>query len=192
MFSEEAVRLAKPLVEAIKTIAARQEKECSKCDGTGAIWIEKDPRSCNPVYPVDCNNCKGTGKVKRKWEWKPEWNELAYLDGKVVSIRQYWFTLNSKRTKMCRVAGRNEKSITVMKEQLTPLLHWERIEEILEGMGYVVIIDRDVSQSKSKFMCAIRQLTKVMGYNEWMGVGKTRQLAVMRAVIELEKERSKP
>jgi len=199
MFTKEAITLTPKVIEAIKKIAG--EKKCSECKGEGWISTPDFDDSSKEDFIDKCRSCNGTGKIKG-WEWEPEWNELALLNNEIVSIRQHWLTTD--KIKACRVAGRNEKSITVMngyplykpncKDKLIPLLHWERIEEILEGMGYRIYVDgfymgRDLKARKSA-EC------KIYEYEEHLQGGvllvkieaKTRTEAVYAAVIELGKE----
>lgn len=188
MFSKEAIKLAKPLIEAIKTIAERQEKECPECKGRGLMPTEYIATgNYDDESTETCRECNGLCKVKGKWEWEPRWNELALLDGTLVSIRQHWLT--SDKRKVCRVAGKNEKSFTVMKEKLLPILLWERIEEILEGMGYFIRVQSWSIDNKRlyrhEFYAEIWNLAKNNREYIVSQHASTTQQAVQKAVIEL-------
>jgi len=159
MFSKETQALVPKVYEAIKKIAEKAGKKCLKCEGTG-----------NEDDFGGCRWCNGTGKVKGEWEWEPErWQQVVYR-GKVNLIRAVltpiYVDLLSKRG--------------VFIKDLIPLLHWERIEEILEGMGYAL----SVLKYEGYVKCYIHQKDDLLVTEQ----RKTRQEAVMRAVIELGKE----
>lgn len=167
----EVKDLAKPTVEAVALIAKRK---CPECKGKGAVfgWIDfpSDP------HP-NCSNCNGTGKVK--WKWEPKWNDLAYLSGTLVSIRKWWI-LPSQEI-MCMV-DRPEicgDGIVIPQKDLIPILHWEEIERVLEGVGYWVKVD---PYGGNRAM--IGSLPKHYQVENWVN-GKCRQEAVMKAVIKL-------
>jgi len=130
---------------------------------------------------------------KGKWEWEPkagggEWciyNKKPHLIVGVGVGNDLWLR---KSGIMCYMFEPDKR------KKIIPLLHWERIEEILEGMGYRVYMeefymDRSLKARKSA-EC------KIYKYGEDLQGGtllikieaKSCQLAVMRAVIELGKE----
>ena len=120
---------------------------------------------------------------KGKWHWKPEVGEQFLKSGNELDL----------------IINKNQK---VWPKDI-PLLHWERIEQIVEGMGYEVKEqkERSITQSAQCWICPTRNHPQATGkdlhdYLKWREVntiiafGKTRQEAVMRAVVELAKESS--
>lgn len=160
MFSEEAVKLAKPLVEAIKKIAERQEIECIVCNGTGRFPYIAD-LGRNP-----CSRCKGTGKVKGRWEWEPLATDWVLFRGEA------------------RILMDTPKS--AHRDEYVPLLHWEELEEILEGMEYYVYFCNKREPGDNVYV----EIRRGAMFNEMivMSQSKTRQEAVQKAVIELGKK----
>jgi len=175
-FTKEAQELAKPCYEAIKKIAERQEKECPECYGEG--WIGR--RTSEQSIPYTCPKCKGLGKVKGKWEWEAE-----YRDACIFTTYRDVFTVLQYSSKYDEVKITSSGDITTWekRDNLIPLLPWERIEQILEGMGYFF---RELTNKidSGYYRCTL------MGENgvRINGKGKTRQEAVYAAVIELGKE----
>lgn len=67
-----------------------------------------------------------------------------------------------------------------------PILHWEEIERVLEGMGYYISFTSDVWANYGVLIAQNRHdIDKAV-----LGKGESRQEAMMRATIQLEKKRS--
>lgn len=180
--AESVEHLVKPCYEAIKTIAG--ERECPECKRRRAIAAMLVPTYESSLMgnKIPCDKCNGAGRLR--YDWKPKWNELAYLDGKLVSIRQHWVT--PSKVEMCRVAGPDEKSITIVKEKLIPILPWEMIEGILKGMGYhITFDDTEISNNKYLHKSYIWKNGNVCCEGDSC---KSRQEATMLAVDRLAKE----
>ena len=179
-FSKE--ELAKSCYEAIKKIARNVERRCPKCEGVGKV-IRYAPQEV--VSQVVCSTCNGTGKVKGKWKWEPEKWELVIYKGEVDVITGH--SKSPIHIHLSSVPG-------ICTKELIPLLHWERIEQILEGMGYYMSLPTKGERSDlwvvgfSSFN--FKGTNKEFRYykNTYVGRGQTRQEAVQRAVIELGKE----
>ena len=165
MFTKEAQELAKPCYEAIKKIAER--KECPTCVGYGGTDLVKMPGLCATMGK--CPTCKGTGKVKWEGELEPR-DEFIATDG---SSR---FVVST-----CSGGVRDDYGYHWSTKLITPLLEWQKIEEILEGMGYDLLIGKH----ERIYGASVFQGKKCLS----IGDGKSRQPAVMRAVIELGKEK---
>ena len=108
---------------------------------------------------------------KGKWEWEPEIGEWAISE-------EYTFL----------IIGAHDNIVEYNfgyypQKDCVPLLHWERIEEILALFGYELIMLG--TGYYADFACGIQQDDKEMIKRI---EAPTRQLAVMRAVIELGKE----
>ena len=155
MFSKEEVALAKPYYEAIKKISKR---------------------GINPMT--------GAPLTVPEWEWHSRTGEFAItkenrdilLVTHLLAVA-YWqspgFEFVNLRT--------NEKG-SLPDCDCIPLLHWERIEHLLEGMGYELDVFKSVKEHL--FVCSVHRNSKIV----LVVRAKSRQLAVMRAVIELRKE----
>lgn len=117
---------------------------------------------------------------KGKWKWKPRTGQFVIYKGKIGLIDNF--------------CPSPYESIDVLPEsgEFIPVLHWEDdIERILEKkLGYRIRVEKYAesmfSSDKYVFECKIdnRNNDKI----HIRLVAKTRQLAVMRAVIELGKE----
>jgi len=179
-FTKEVIALTPKVNEAIKKIAGKMERRCRRCEGIGY-------KKGNPTHK--CSACNGTGKVKGKWEWKPEvgecfsfgWKDIRkliiipvkfYLEEDNICFDDYVFPIS----------------------HCIPLLHWERIEEILEGMEYRIYTEKFYMDSQLKSRKSAE--CKIYQYDQHLQGGtllvkleaKTRQEAVQQAVIELGKE----
>lgn len=181
MFSKEAQELAKPCYEALKKIAERQGEKCSRCNGLGTIYSFGKEVSA-------CFICHGTGKVKGKWKWKPEVGEWCLWKDKPYVIYEVEENIGPDiGYRDTRIAAPYDFHY-VMRKNLTPILHWEKIEEILKQLGYVLTGDSWLGDTYNTWIYS--EHDKFFGDPLVMCNGKTRQLAVMRAVIELGKESS--
>jgi len=159
MFSKEAVKLTKSLVEAIKKIAEKREG----------------------------------GK---KWRWEPETGELFALPDYEYNPHHLGIYLYSSDNFTYYYFLPRKEIITTQNgyfEYCVPFLHWERIERILEEMGYylsVVGFEKDSDEWETEdyqaYICVKNKKDKQ--YKEWYGHNKSRQIAVMQAVIEAAKE----
>jgi len=112
-------------------------------------------------------------KQGKEWEWMPVIGEQCLFESKpslITDALPDYVYLNS---------GNN----WISKKDVIPLLHWEKIEEILEGMGYWLRIG-------DKYSCQIHPPNGVNAWPDGAGIGKSRQEAVQRAVIKLGEEAS--
>ena len=123
---------------------------------------------------------------KGKWEWKPEVGEqfigvhgMPIVIAGIIDVPLIFGTENRRLQYLSM-----DKVREIFVKDVIPLLHWERIEEILEGMGYGLLLKREDIGGK-------HYQAEFWNKNTWghkLSVGKTRQEAVMRAVIEVGKE----
>jgi len=126
---------------------------------------------------------KALKKIIPGWEWVPERGEFA--------IRKQPSTL---KPYLIEYEGFFEGCIEtcnyglVAKDNIIPILDWERIEEILEGVGYELEFRTghrvDGKKGDKNYLCWLNIGKKVYATE----FGETRQLAVMRAVVRLGKE----
>jgi len=185
MFSKEAIALAEATVEAIKKIAEKAPKDCLKCKGQGVY------------YNQDCTVCHGTGKVKGKWEWKPgpgEWC-IYKKNNEIALVVFYWPKTKANKYETIEVAfplGAN-RSIEEFADEFIPLLDWQKIEEMLEGMGYRIKLS-ETFRTHREFRCSIHKVEQFKdreGYRvipDVSAYSSNRQEAVQQAVIKLGKE----
>ncbi len=173
MIRKEALavkHLALPCYEAIQTIVGK--RKCPECDGTGypAYNPSSEDKELLTNDKGECFTCNGTGKVG--WKWTPE-------------VGEWW--LNNLNQKIYCIGDEKDldniqPSISIDKNIIS-ILSWETIEGVLEGMGYELKIG--VAQVDGRFFLSLSEGKKVKIYKS----GKTRQEAVMLAVIELSKRR---
>jgi len=151
MFTQEEIKLAPKVYEAIKKIAEAKGKE---------------------------------------WKWEPEIGNFCRHktwagDELFIVCRVFTRTVN--------VVGESEDVYTAEPFMLIPILHWEKLEKIIEGFGYDVDIDKDsLNFDETKYFCVIstphQTANKEIYWTpDGKGEGKTRQEAVQRAIIELAK-----
>lgn len=134
---------------------------------------------------------------KGKWEWEPEKGELfglPDLEYHPDNLGVYLYTVDYAVFYYHFIKKRIVETQTDYLEYCIPLLHWEEIEEILEGIGYEIGIDKltkitsEQEKHPDKFEVIIEKTGEIGGEENWIS-GSTRQLAVMRAVIELGMDR---
>ncbi len=191
-FTKEGIKLAKPFNDALKKIAERQK--CPECNGVGRFALSKEGVIADPCHThIKCPKCNGTGKGK--WEWEPEVGEWCIYCNKRFLISHVSKNIVEYYVELGR-------GFSVKANLCIPFLPWETIEKILEGMGYVFQSPRDwlgehrfnersnyelwiSTASRSSRASAHKDFRT--GYAE----SKSRQLAVMRAVIELAKKKER-
>lgn len=140
MFSEASIKLAKPCIEAIKILAEKARK-CSLCNGMGKVY--QAINAAHQTITVDCEKCKGTGKVGKKWEWKPKPNDSFYCPVREKVFSAYHVDHTNGRYFLryydTKWVG-NEHHI-VEPYQVIFFPHWEKIGEILRNFGYTIVVD---------------------------------------------------
>ena len=145
------------------------------------------------VYEV----LKGMG-----WKWEPKEGDWALTDtGEAVLIYK---NMDEKSKENCPFLANTTSSYGITScigpefhEVGIPILHWERIEEILEKRGYDLYVD--LNEILELYIPPEGHYAKFLNYRDrsiWAeGVGRTRQEAVMKSVAELgrkiEKNRQK-
>jgi len=166
-FTKVHLKLAKPVYEAIKTLAERQEKKCPECKGMGKIRLTNERIRIQPRYThIECSTCKGTGKIKGKWEWKAEKGD--------------WFI---SPMDCLHLISECEKLSEDYRKECIPLLHWEdHLEPTLEELGWDLWdMERTVPSSDGTGSLVVVGLAK--GESVKSGRGKDRQEAFQRAVL---------
>lgn len=166
--NKEVINLALPCFNAIKTIAGK--RECPKCWGKGHLNRR--------IAIKDCNVCNGTGKVGYVWE--------PVLGDKVV-IGEYMGVLvetdHMEDSPYRCWDGHIEKTFNkwdIEESIAIPILDWEEIEKILMEMDYSLDLH-------GRFNCQIHPPGKINAWSKGGVLGKSRQEAVMKAVIALKK-----
>lgn len=131
-------------------------------------------------------------KAGKKWEWEPEVGELAMIkpDGEIVIILDSlqvapWQSSGVEFIEIQRPFERGSLPNT----DLIPLLHGEKLVEILEGMGYIVSIRRNLEEEfvKGRFCCEIE---RGFDFPTVVECAPRQQEAVMQAVIGVAKVKS--
>lgn len=180
MFTKEAIKLAKPTVMAIKKIAERQEKKCPECGGEG--WVGR--KTLEQSVPSTCPKCNGTRNVKGKWEWEPEVGERYQLGDYIHLIKD--------DSDIDYIHSLPPPNVVI------PLLHWERIREIMLSLDFKLYFRNPwegatVAFAKLKELECDKDIIEEMYRDEHIPSNRWHhassfQPAVMQAVIELEKE----
>lgn len=150
---------------AIKTIAG--ERECEICQGKGRV-------ASGTALFKDCRKCNGTGKVKGEWKWEPERGEFALRQ----PLSEVDLITRILSHGILRLSSEEGCTFDEPAHKFIPILHWERIEEILEGMDYGIEFDPDHRG------CTLTGGNGIQVYKK----AKSRQQAIMQSVIALGKE----
>lgn len=161
--ANEVKSLASDCYDAIKAIVG--ERKCPKCEGKGKTQHDEATASTGKPTTFTCGQCGGTGKVG--WKWTPEVGEF-YLDAN----GDVW----------CIADEEIVNYLVLYPKGNIPILPWERIEEILEGVGYELYI------YESEGSCKADNTYDVFVNGNFYGNAKSRQEAVMLAVDKLRKE----
>lgn len=158
--------LAKPVVEALGRIT---ERECPQCKGAGEYIVDIGGPGIENSEPCTeyCSKCFSTGKVK--WKWEPKVGEFYLLYGKLHLVTDPLIA--------------RERFINVWKKdgvKPIPILPWEELERVLEGVDYKLVIE---PKRFNTYSCYIYD----SNHKVW-AKDKERQPTVMKAVIQLGKE----
>jgi len=116
--------------------------------------------------------------TKLGWEWIPEMGEWCIYGfgvlGLVIGVRgKQWLNISDYGYELHR-------------DSAYPILQWEKIEEILEKLGYSVEI-KNIYYFYDKYEFVISQ--QYSNFKTIEERAKTRQEAVMKAVTKLGKEK---
>lgn len=176
----EEAKQAQPLAQPVVKVLERLEVECPSCKGKGwkDVIMPDGRKSC---ANRECNVCNSLRKIPythtpQVGEWCI-YNEQPWLIIRVISNQ----ITKGKDVVVIRTQG--EDFFTTM-EYITPILDWEVIEGILEKAGY------ECNTTKSPFpKCRVYKMG-IRATSDYLFTkqANSRQLAVMKAVIELGKE----
>jgi len=104
------------------------------------------------------------------WRWEPERGDWFIGGG-----RLYLVTDIREKAKICD----DTYGLEIEADEVTPFLHWEKIEKILEDAGYNVIVYKGVCEIWKEDASGMRLVFRKKD--------STRQKAVMKSVIEITK-----
>ncbi len=178
--AESVKHLAKPLVEALEKVT---ERECGECKGCGRVK--------NIFLPgeIGCITCKGTGKLR--WKWEPEVGDFILRNNKVYILFPVVFEEDLGFDANYKVYT-NEPCFTLLDEvdDYIPILPWETIERVLEG-----VLDARFEFSRGtdiKWVLSVElhqdRFLKNGYYRTIVSSGKDRTRAVYEATIKLGEE----
>jgi len=127
----------------------------------------------------------------KRWEWRPKKGEWCIYEND-NNLSLIIFVYNMRKTVILEREWYGEKEVNI--SECIPILHWETIEKILEEMEYYMSLPTRDERSDlwvvgfSHFN--FRRENKEFRYYKdvYVGRGKTRQEAVMRAIIKLGEE----
>ncbi|KKN72824.1 hypothetical protein LCGC14_0406790 [marine sediment metagenome] len=165
---EQALQASKCNPAEVMKVLERLEWECNRCNGKGILKIPEITLGTRLKKTVNCSHCV---KGKLSYSWTPQVGEFSLLEGKVFLVKEKPYECG--------------KSFYKLHEDAIPILEWEVIEEILEKAGYELEIIR--GKTSKEFFIGIHSLD-YHRVSRAMGCAKSRQQAVMKAVIELGKE----
>lgn len=130
---------------------------------------------------------KKISKAKgKKWEWKPEvgewclWKKHPHLVLEPEG-QDNWFTIYVDKDEAYY------HRLVVPLKRCTPLLHWEKLEKIMGGLGYELRLDKRGDPPNVAFDAGFGKIGEPIFASQLIQA-PTRQEAVMRAIIELGEE----
>lgn len=164
--NHEQANAVKDLAPRVIEVLEKLEVECPECRGRGES-VGKES-SCGGM----CITCNGTGKIH--YSWTPQVGEwIRYKLGNGITIRLIR-QVTSQNKLLLEPA--TLYLLDAYSKGVTPILEWEEIEKVLEKVGYVLW---ESYSSRGRYTA---------GINDKDGsFGDSRQEAVMKAVLELEK-----
>lgn len=112
------------------------------------------------------------------WKWKPEPGE--------------WF-LNKQGNPRLMIGFNgyhieDAENLIYYPPEIVPILHWEEIERVLEGVGYIIEIETFSFTNYNPYCKIYKKLNFAEIERIVKQSGKSRQEAVMKAVIKLAEE----
>jgi len=172
----EQANKVKHLASDVMKVLERLEWECPECRGSGTIGIP-DKTIEPPAHKIELVNCSFCVKGKLHYSWIPQVGEWCFDSRKLLLlVLDVW-----NQGRHIRTWNFSEVVISMSKE-VTPILKWEIIEEILEKVGYWIWLKGngnkwEAAAGRGGIDVSNRVFGKV-----------SRQEAVMKAVLELGKE----
>lgn len=179
------LKLTKQIRDSVKTLPEVEIGACPQCNGTGKISQQEMVRQAKEsiakkergkyrlVYKKDRRTIVAE---PRGWEWKPEVRERCLWGEAVLLVTD----INDYKLSVSGVEIIEEVNVN----QVIPILSWQEIKRVLEGMGYIVKVrDQKDFGRECRYNCGI--------YSDKLGVGTsapTQQEAVMLTVDRLAKE----
>lgn len=147
--------------------------------------IELAPKTIEAVKKIS----KAKGK---EWEWKPEVGDwIVEKESKQVGIITEY---SKKLQEVCyMLLDKNKKFppgaevIGCPVEDIMPLYHWEKLEKIMEGLGYELRLDKRGDPPNVAFDAGFGKIGEPIFASQLMQA-PTRQEAVMQAIIKLGEE----
>jgi len=141
------------------------------------MFVETEIDLAPKVYGAIKRIAKAKGK---KWEWEPKVGDYCIdkFGGSVVFI----YAIDGEELYLSHGLTQYN-TYANKKNKLIPLLHWEKLEKIMEKFGYKMYVKFETIGG-NHYQCGIRNGTAVLV----LEIGKTRQEAVMRAIIRLGEE----
>jgi len=134
---------------------------------------------------------KKIAKAKgKKWEWEPERGEWFIYKKRIYLLTD----IREKGKFLGHFVYDDTYGLHREIGEVTPLLHWEKLEKIMEGLGYSIHIgcvgDMENWHWKPKefYKARLDQKFCYIPKNEILTIADTRQEAVMRAIIKLGEE----
>ena len=172
---EQARKASKWNPVGVMKVLGGLEIECPECKGIGTV----------PAYGVrgSCPTCHSRQKIPYSWTpqvgewciWKENIEHIVDID--ILSNDDFTLYFDYISDLDCYFDFDNRRASV---SKATPILEWQVIEEVLEKAGLKL---------KLRFTSQQEWFALIIGDRcEVAGIGKSRQEAVMKAVLELGKE----
>jgi len=126
---------------------------------------------------------------KLGWKWKPQPGEWCIYkkNGEIALVTDYYPKTASNKYETVEVLfpPRENTRVEEFANNFIPILHWEKIEKILEKAGYGI----HISSSWEHALCQIFLTSTGKGRRNVIvrEGGRTRQEAIIKSVIALAK-----
>jgi len=133
---------------------------------------------------------KKISKAKGKeWKWKPEvgewclWKKHPHLVLEPEG-QDNWFTIYADKVDKMDYDEPYYYRLVVPIKRCIPFLHWEKLEKIMEGLGYELRLDKRGDPPNVAFDAGLGKIGEPIFASQLIQA-PTRQEAVMRAIIRL-------
>ena len=125
--NHEQANAVKELAAPVNEVLERLEWDCPECKGEGEIDIGMRWANEKPICPI----CKGKHIIP--YTWTPQVGEWCFWDG----FEDISLIIEVREDQWLKLPGCGHE---LPKENVTPILEWEVVEEGLEKAGHIVHI----------------------------------------------------
>jgi len=155
------------------------------------MFTKTEKKLAPEVYRAIKRIAQAKGK---EWEWEPEIGDF-FLIGKEMGIvvDEDWVSLHT--FKGIYIEPKEKRGVVNIFyiEKVVPVLHWEKLEKIMNSLGYCLILELiemyDIDMYDSGFQAVFWEKLSKKDNLCCLPVCKTRQEAVMQAIIKSKTKR---